>query len=400
MTERWSNLLGNGRGIIEPRVNPSSNLKQIFLSVFLASVGLSSVYLIPAFAESLGASYLQLGYIGTIRSIPYMFLPVIFGYLGDRFNRHHLYLSSILVTGVGAFSLGLTNTVEGILAMQLILGIGFSSFWPVSEALVSETAPSGDQTRAMGTYGVAWASGFLIGPLIVGYLAGAIGFQTMFLIAGTGVLMTAVVSTMTVRGSRAKHVDNAKIDISSRRGLVSELAPVLLIQLPYGFVFSFIVTILPGYALKSGLTPFEVGLILSAFGLARIGAFSQAGRFAGFGERRSIILASAGIAFALLVAPFGGSFFGLLGDILLLGFFMGMFYPQVIGYIGRRAPAANLGFSMGLYEAAVGIGFALGPVTSGFIAETAGVYATYVILSAVAFSMIPIVALVKPRRAT
>jgi MFS family permease len=220
----------------------------------------------------------------------------------------------------------------------------------------------------------------------------------MFLIAGTAVLIVAVVSAVTVRGSRTKQGVQMKTETPSRRGIVSELAPVLLIQLPYGFVFSFIVTILPGYALKSGLTPFEVGVILSAFGLARIAAFSQAGRFAGFGERRSIILASAGIAFALIVAPLGSSFFGFLTDIFLLGLFMGIFYPQVIGYIGRRAPPANLGFSMGLYEAAVGIGFALGPVTSGFIAEAAGVYVTYVILSAAAFSMIPMVAFTKPRR--
>ena len=155
----------------------------------------------------------------------------------------------------------------------------------------------------MGRYGVAWASGFLIGPLVSGYLAGAAGFRAMFLITGMMVLVTCGASVAAVRGSQTRQVEETRIDSSPRRGLVSELAPILLIQLPYGLVFSFIITILPGYAVKSGLTPLEVGVILSAFGLARAGTFSLSGRFARLGEKRNIILASAGIVFALLMMP-------------------------------------------------------------------------------------------------
>ena len=399
VAERRSKLLGKGCEVIANKVTPRSQLRRIYLSVFFACVGLSSVYMIPAFAESLGASYLQLGYIGTIRAIPYMFLPIVFGYLGDRFNRRRLYLSSILVTGIGTLLLALTNSVGGILSMQLILGVGFSSFWPLSEALVSEVAPSGGQTGAMGKYGVAWASGFLIGPLVSGYLAGTAGFRTMFLIAGMMALVTAGVSTAAVRGSQTKQVNKTMIDGLPRRRLISELAPILLIQLPYGLVFSFIVTILPGYALKSGLTPLEVGVVLSAFGVARAATFSLSGRFGMLGERRSIMLASTGIVFALLMMPLSLAFVGLLIDVLLLGFFIGILYPQVVGYICKRTPPANLGFSMGLYEATVGIGFAVGPIASGLMAQTAGMYTTCYVLSAAAFSMIPIVMLLRSDRA-
>ena len=398
VTERRSRLLHKGCGATGKRLTLIPQLRRIYLSVFFASVGLSSVYLIPAFAESLGANYLQLGYIGTTRAIPYMFLPIIFGYLGDRFNRRRLYLSSILLTGVGTLLLAFTNTFEGILSTQLILGVGFSSFWPLSEALVSEAAPSGKQTGAMGKYGVAWASGFLMGPLVSGYLAGTAGFRTMFLIAGMTVLVTAAVSTAAVRGSQTKQVEETRTDNLPRRGLLSELAPILWIQLPYGLVFSFIITILPGYALTSGLTPLEVGVVLSAFGVARAGTFSLSGRFGGLGERRSIILASGGIVFALLVMPLSLTFVGLLIDILLLGFFIGILYPQVVGYICKHTPPANLGFSMGLYEATVGIGFAVGPITSGFIAQTAGMSTTCFVLSAAAFSMIPIMAFPRTER--
>jgi MFS family permease len=102
----------------------SYRLRRVYLSVFFSSIGLGSVYLIPASAEGLGAAYFDLGLIGTVRS----FLPVIIGYLADRFDRRLLYLSSIFLTGAGTLVLALTNTISAIVLVQVFLGVGFALF--------------------------------------------------------------------------------------------------------------------------------------------------------------------------------------------------------------------------------------------------------------------------------
>jgi len=374
----------------------ASGLRRIYLSVFFASIGLAYVYLIPAFAEGLGADYLQLGFIGTVRSLPYMFLPAIVGYLGDRFDRSRLYLLSIFATGAAMLVLAWTRTINGIVLVQVLLGIGFSLFWPLSEALVSDAAPLRRRTAAMGTYGVAWASGFLIGPLFGGLIADRAGFQTSFLVAGIVILMTAGASVAAIHRSGKRGESHQRGTFAKTgMGLVSNLLPVLLAQIPYGIVFAFIASIFPGYAIQSGLTPFEVGILVSSFSFARIVMFSMSGTFERFGERKSAALAFVAMALVLILIPLNGSLLALLADMCALGFCIGIIYPQTVGYICKHAPSASLGFAVGLYETIFGIGFAIGPITSGFVAQSISPNLAYLVLAAIAVSAIPLLLLSK-----
>jgi len=385
-----------GTRSIQTENSRTDQLRRIYLSVFFASLGLSYVFLIPAFAEGLGASYLELGLIGTVRSVPYMFLPVIVGYIGDRFDRSRLYLSSIFATGVGMLVLAAMRTVEGIILVQVFLGIGFSLFWPLSEALVSETAPLHRRTSIMGTYGVAWATGFLIGPLFGGLIADGVGFQAAFLVAGTIVLITAAVAVAAIHGSRKR--DQSRADKHSTRpewALVSRLLPMLVVQIPYGIVFAFIVSIFPGYAVQSGLTTFEVGVLVSGFTFARIVMFTLSGRFERFGERKSATFAFMAMALVLLLIPIDRSFVALLADMCVLGLCVGIIYPQTVGYISKHSPSANLGFAVGLYETIFGIGFAIGPLASGLIAEATTLNFVYGFLAGIALSAIGLLAFSK-----
>jgi len=375
-----------------------TRLRRVHLSVFFVSIGLAFVYLIPAFAQDLGATYLELGLIGTIRSLPYMFLPVIVGYLGDRFDRRRLYLSSIFLTGGATMMLAVTDTISGIVLVQAFLGIGFSLFWPLSEALVSESAPFDRRTAAMGRYGVAWASGFLVGPVVGGLVADEVGFQAAFLVAALVVLTTAVVSVAAIRrqDKRRSH----RTDASGRPewALVSKILSVLMIQIPYGIVFAFIVSIFPGYAIESGLTPSEVGALFSAFGFARIVTFLFSGRLERVGETKSIAAAFLTLAAVLLLIPLNRSFPALLLAMCLVGISMGTIYPQAVGYVSKQAPPANLGFVLGLYETFFGIGFAVGPITSGFVAQVTGPDLAYLVLATIALSSIPMLLFSKHTR--
>lgn len=377
----------------------TSQLRRINLSVFFASLGLASVYLIPAFAEDLGASYLDLGFIGTVRSLPYMVLPVIVGYLGDRFERRRPFLASVFIAGAATLMLASTHTIEGIILVQVLLGVGFSLFWPLSEALVSENAPLRRQTTVLGMYGVSWASGFLVGPLLGGFIANVAGFQVSFLLSGIVVLATAGASVALIRGQGKSTSYKTKAPRRPEWSLVSKVLPALVAQVPYGVVFAFIVSIFPGYATQSGLTPFQVGVLMSGLSFARIVMFSLSGRFDEVGERKSTALAFIGLAVVLLLIPFNRSFLALLADICAVGALIGIIYPQTVGYVCRHSPPENLGFAVGLYETIFGVGFAIGPVISGLIAQVTGPDAACFALAVVALSTAPILVFPKVNRA-
>jgi MFS family permease len=374
----------------------ASQLRRLRLSVFSASIGIACFYLIPAFAEELGAGYLDLGLIGTVRSLPYAFLPVIAGYLGDRLGKPRLYLLSIFAAGFATLLLAATNTIQGILAVQVLLGIGLALFWPISEALVSEISSVQERASAIGMYAVAWGSGFLIGPLISGIIAEAAGFQSAFFVAGALILITAGGSVVAIRGEQRRHGGTKQASARPSWKLISAILPMLVVQIPYAIVLAFVVSIFPGYAFESGLAPSEVGLLLSGFGFVRSAIFSLAGKMGRIGERKSIGFAFLGMALVLLLIPFSRSFIALLADSCLIGAFIGIIYPQTVAYVSKRSPTQNLGFAIGAYEAIFGIGFAVGPILSGFVAQTAGVNFALLILALIALAIIP--ALAFPRR--
>jgi MFS family permease len=369
-----------------------SQLRRLHLSVFAASIGIAYVYLIPAFAESLGAGYLELGLIGTVRALPYTVLPVIAGYLGDRLGRRRLYLLSVFAVGSATLLLAATGTIEGILAVQLILGIGLSLFWPISEALVSEISSAQERVSAIGTYAVAWGVGFLIGPFAGGIIAQLAGFQSTFLVAGVLILMTAVLSVVTIPGEQKRHDSPGQASAGPSWHVLSAVLPMLIVQVPYAIVLAFIVSIFPGYAIESGLTPSEVGLLLSGFGFARTMVFSLSGRLGRIGERKSIGFAFLVMIPVLLLIPLNRSFIGLLVDSCFLGACIGIIYPQTVTIVSKRSPPQNLGFAIGAYETIFGVGFAVGPILLGFVAQTAGPDLALLVLAIVSLSAIPVLA--------
>jgi len=120
--------------------------------------------------------------------------------------------------------------------------------------------------------------------------------------------------------------------------------------------------------------------------------FSLSGRLGRIGERKSIGFAFLGMIPVLLLIPLNRSFIGLLADSCLIGAFIGIIYPQTIAYVSKRAPSQNLGFAIGAYETIFGVGFAVGPILSGFVAQIAGPDFALLVLAVVAFSAIPVVA--------
>jgi MFS family permease len=317
---------------------------------------------------------------------------VIAGYLGDRFGKRRLYLLSIFAVGFATLLLAATNTIEGIVAVQVVLGIGVSLFWPISEALVSEISSLHERTSAIGMYAVAWGAGFLIGPFIGGIIAEVAGFQSTFCIAGVLILITAGLSLVTIRGELKPHSGIKRTSARPSWEVVSTVLPMLLVQIPYAIVLAFVVSIFPGYAVQSGLTPSEVGFLLSGFGFVRTIVFSLSGRLERIGERKSVAFAFLGTIPVLLLIPLNRSFIGFLVDSCLMGALIGIIYPQTVAYVSKRSPSENLGFAIGAYETIFGIGFAAGPLLSGSIAQTLGPDFALFVLAVVALSAIPVLA--------
>lgn len=384
----------------EDRVKPlaKSNhrvLPLLNLSVFIASLGFaSSIYMIPVFAQSFGASYLDLGIIGTVRAIPYAFLPVLVGFLANKLNRARFYLLSLAFNALSTGLLAVAGSVFDIIVIQIIGGIGFALFWPSSETLVTDVTPVNGRVKAIGRYSVAWAVGFLLGPLIGGYLLEMMGFILLFTLSAGIVVVSTIISTVTIL-PRYVPLPNHRGKAGMERPSLSGSYPIYAAIIPYSIIFAVVVAIFPGYANSIGVSSTEIGVLFSVFGVTRAAAFLFSERFARIGEKRALTLVAVILFGSLLIIYSTLSTWGFALALALTGLSLGIFFPLTLNAVSQRFPRERLGTAIGLYEATFGVGFAIGPVIGGALAELWTPTLPYLALSFLGLTIIPLVNLWK-----
>ncbi|MFA9494424.1 MAG: MFS transporter [Candidatus Bathyarchaeota archaeon] len=107
-----------------------SILKVLYVTIFLTATGLgTTTFLLPVYAETLGASYTDLGLIGAVGNVVYTALTLICGYMLDRYEKVSLYL---VFTGIGMATMALfsfVSSIPQILAVRALLGLASATFW-------------------------------------------------------------------------------------------------------------------------------------------------------------------------------------------------------------------------------------------------------------------------------
>jgi MFS family permease len=358
-----------------------TKLTHLHISVFVASLGLGLyVYFIPVFAQTFGATFLDLGFIGSAYAVTYAITPIVIGYLADRLNRAWLFTLGLAVNAVATIVLVLVRTVGDIVVLRLLSGLGYAFFWPTAEILVTDIAPVEKRVREMGAYSVAWGSGFLIGPLIGGFIIQSLGFMPLFLIA-TGLIAVAFVFSLIWLVPNYKRTAVSSQGTSGSLFTIRRLLPWYLMLLCYGIAFSVVNAIYSGYANSLGVNAALIGLTFTGFGIARIFVFATSERYLLFGENRTLIIASVMISVGLIAIAQIHDFVGFLGAMVLLGGSFALIFPLSISLVSRHFTYDKLGAAVGSYETVFGIGAVIGPVLAGMIASLASVQTSFLTMA-------------------
>jgi len=117
------------------------------------------------------------GYLLTLAS-----LILLGGSLGDRYGRRRIF-----VIGVGLFTLAsvlcaAAPDAETLIGARLLQGIGGALLTPGSLAIIEASFRPGDRARAIGAWSGLGGVATAFGPLLGGWLIGAISWRAIFLI--------------------------------------------------------------------------------------------------------------------------------------------------------------------------------------------------------------------------
>jgi EmrB/QacA subfamily drug resistance transporter len=107
---------------------------------------------------------------------------LITGRLGDRFGPKYLYLIGLAVFTLASLGCGLSGTLEWLIALRAVQGLGAAMMTPQTMAVITRTFPPNQRGAAMGLWGATSGVAMLVGPLAGGLLVDSLGWEWIFFI--------------------------------------------------------------------------------------------------------------------------------------------------------------------------------------------------------------------------
>ena len=355
---------------------------RFYVTVFVASLGMGmNMYFIPVFAQSFGATFVDLGLIGTVWALATTITPFLIGYLAGRTKRVWVYVLSLTLNAFATLFLILSRSVIDIMVLRFFGGIGIEAFWVTAEIMVTDLAPIEARVREMGRYGVALVFGVLIGPLIGGLVTESFGYVNLFIISAVVIGVSTVQALVwLVSGYRRTETLSFQSFSGSMR-ILKRLLPLYMMVVCYGIIWGLITAIFPGYANSIGISAVLIGFLFSAFGVARIFSYATAHRYSRFGEMRTLLFVSLVIFVGLITIAIFPTFLTLLVGIMLIGVGVGVVFPVTINIVSRNFPDEQASTAVASYETVINIGGTVGPYIFGMLTVITTIGRSFLLMS-------------------
>lgn len=373
----------------------------IFIFALMFAIGIATP-IVPLYASRLGASWTDLGLLGTVWGTTLMILGVLSGRLSDRYGRKPLLVASGMFSAVVALLYLASSTVLQVILIRILEGAAWALFWPTVEALATEIVEPRAAGRAMGmataSYGIAFATSSLTG----GYITSILSYSGTF----TAYLGLSIIATMAavllLHGSRPREFGSVakktqvRLDYSSLRSPTVLLA--YLLGGAYTFGFGMIITLLPVFAETLSVTIFLIGALFGCFWLGRIAGSFGGGRLSDkLGRGPVVMIAMGGSAVGFVIVALSTGIGLLFGGIIVLGLSIGAIFPAVVALISDEVSQSVRGHAMGTFEATCAVGFLSAATVGGFLSDLYSPRAPYFLAAAVSFASIIIFAARRPK---
>ncbi len=241
------------------------------------------------------------GVFGTVFALIQFVSSPIQGALSDRFGRRPVILVSCLGLGLDFIFMALARSLPWLLVGRIISAMTSASF-TTANAYLADVTPPEKRAQSFGLLGAAFGVGFIIGPVLGGWL-GSIDLRLPFWAAAGLALLNFCYGLFVLPESLAQDKRAARFDwrhanpvgaiaLLRRYPQVGALAIVVFLFSLAHYVFSSVFVLYADH--RYGWGPREVGWVLAAVGVCSVGV--QVGLVkrvvAALGERRTIVIGS------------------------------------------------------------------------------------------------------------
>ncbi len=348
----------------------------ILVVVACVAAGMGMVWSILAvYATTLGASAAMVGLLIAAFGGARLVVNLPAGFASEKFGRHPVMLIGLGLLALASFVATRTTSFPALILCLLGQGVGCSMLITAALSALGDISTPESRVRDMAAYQGASSIGISIGPGIGGLSAAAWGYSAPFLLQGIFSVLAIVMLILTApkrtasSGSGSPPVGRPKLAFD--RKLIGGL-----VLLTYGVFFARIAAnwvLLPLVAQTLGMSVGEIGMLLTAGGIANLCTLPIANLATGrFGRLATIVTASAVTVVSLLLLADVHSTIVCWIVACLLSVSSGLAMPILSAYAIDAAPPGAVGAAMGTLRMVTDLGIVSGPVIAGLIVDQLG----------------------------
>lgn len=340
---------------------------------------------LPIYIVLLGIPEAQLGIVLGVFTISAVIARLLVGREIDRRGRRWFLLAGPVVFFCASGFYNWARDFGTLVAVRLLHGAGMAIFSVAAIAIVADLAPPFRIGEALGYFSTLGALSMLIAPPLGMALYEGSGFTVMFIFAASLALAALAIFLPveeTVDPAAISSNQDRKTIVFSRGALYPSFLMAAL-SITFGSVYSFV----PLYALEKGMA--NPGFFYTVYSIGAAVSRLIAGPLSDRWGRTAVavpamVISSVGTALLAMVSS-TPTFLVLA---VVYGFGFGGAFPVFSAMVVDRVPIEELGAAMGVFTAAVDLGWGLGTVIWGFVLEYSSFEVVYL-----AASVIPALAL-------
>ncbi|HUK73304.1 MAG TPA: MFS transporter [Streptosporangiaceae bacterium] len=338
---------------------------------------------IPAFARHFGVSITAAAGVVSAFALMRVVGALPAGRLVDRFGEHVVMATGIAIVAASSIIAGFSGSFAQLIVLRGVGGLGSAMFAVSAQTLLLVMVPSEHRGRASGLYSGGFLIGGISGPAIGGLVA-AWSLRAPFIIYGCMLIVPAVIAAAVLRDAPHRHMP----DDPRAAPAFAEIAQALRSRAYRAAATANLADGFAAIGVRSAIVPLFVRDVLhrsavwTGIGFLVVAALNAAtllpgGRAADRLGRRPVIvsgcLASAVGMVMLALLP---GLWGYLTALAVFGFGSGLL---------DVAPSAMIGDIMGgqggtvvaSFQMAGDVGAVAGPVTAGYLVDTASYGAAF-----------------------
>ncbi|MCL2227908.1 MAG: MFS transporter [Oscillospiraceae bacterium] len=351
----------------------------------------------PALAlhiEAIGGLAVHVGFVAMAYSIASLLTRPISGVLSDKFGRTPQLVLGAFLCAVACILYGITIFIPALVAIRGLMGIGFGMHSTNAGAVAADVSPKSRLAEGIGIFGLGATLAQAVGPGLAVFIigAGAISnFRNLFFLAAAmcafSTIANSCISYERKRKKTAKLAAQTASESPAPQEINSAAENESAQELPKTFlgfeyaVFPIVAALILIFSGAAGLFFYLPALARDAefgnpalfFVLSATGVFISRMIIGRVVDRRGadFVLIPGAIVMILgyMLIPFVNSLTVLVLMGLPIGFANGAINPTFNSLVFKRCTAARRGTASGAFFSAIDIGFGLGPVVLGLLAD-------------------------------